>query len=104
MQRKKVVKVPTPENMSVADALVVVNQTIVVSCVMLKGIDPNEAYTEWEETKDQILACVQITEAILQQYGDEIDNLRLTLPMGVGMGGFRVEDIDFGGKGDGLPF
>jgi len=104
MKRKKVIQVPTPDYLSVADALVVIQQTIVVSCVMLKGIDPNEAYDEWQATKDQILSCVQVIEPILSQYGDALDALRLTLPAGVVMGGYRVDDIDFEGKGDGLPY
>lgn len=104
MKRKKVVTVPAPEDMSVADALTVMQQTIVVSCVMLKEIDPNEAYDEWQATKDQILACVQITNAILQQYGDQFDLLRITLPAGVGMGGYRVDDLDLEGAHDELPF
>lgn len=104
MQRKRVIKVPTPEAMSVADSLAVINQTIVVTMVMQKDVDPNEAYNLWEENKDQIMACVQIIDQILRQYGEQLDVLRLTLPDGVGMGGYRVEGIDVLGKHDGLPF
>jgi hypothetical protein len=104
MKRKRLVKVPTPSDMSVADALVVINQTIIVSMVMQKDVDPNEAYELWEENKGQILACTEILASILNQYGEEISLLRLSIPDGVGMGGYRVEDLDLRGKRDNLPF
>lgn len=104
MKRKRVIRVPKPDHLSVADALMVMNQTIVVTMVLLKDTDPNEAYDQWTEYKDQILACVQVVTAILEQYGGELDALLLTLPDGLGMGGYRVDDIDFSGNRDGLPF
>lgn len=104
MKRKRVVKLPIPKDMSVADVLVVMNQTIVVTMVMQRSIDPNEAYDEWEANKENILACVQIIERILEAYGDELNVLKLTLPEGVRLGGYHVSDLDLDGRGDGSPF
>lgn len=104
MKRKQVIRVPKPDQLSVADALIVMNQTIVVTMVLLKDTDPNEAYDQWTEYKDQILACVQVVGAILAQYGEQLDLLSLSLPDGLGMGGYKVDDVDFSGKHDGLPF
>lgn len=90
--------------MSVADILVVCCQTLTVNLVMQRGIDPNEAFNEWEANKEQVLSVVQIINEILSRYGGEMDVLRLELPDGLGMAGYRVDDIDFDGKRDGLPF
>jgi len=104
MKRKRVVKLPQPDNMSVADALVVIEQSIAVNVVMQRGIDPNEAFEEWEANKDNLLACSQAVHAILEQYGDSLDDFRLELPEGLGLGGYRVDDLDVFGKADRLPF
>lgn len=104
MKRKRIVKVPTPENMSVADTLVVAAQTIIVVAVTQKGIDPHEAYDEWQANIEPLLAVSQTLSAILEQYGDQLDVLKFTVPEGVGMGGYRVEELNLFGKDDGLPF
>lgn len=104
MQRKQIVKVPTPEGMSLADVLIVVCQSLTVNVVMQRGIDPNEAFNEWEANKEQILSCVQVLTEILKTHGELLDTLLITLPTGVGMAGYRVDEIDFSGKNDGLPF
>lgn len=104
MKRKKVIKLARPENMSVADVLVVMQQTITVTMVMQKGIDPNEAYDEWESGKDNILACIQVVQAILAQHGDTLSGMDLSLPDGLALGGYHVADLDFLGRADNLPF
>lgn len=104
MQRKKIVKVPTPNHLTVSDAMVIICQSLTVNVVMQRGIDPNEAYSEWEANKEQILASVQVLTEILKQYGEQLDVLSISLPNGLGMAGYRVDEIDFSGKNDGLPF
>lgn len=104
MQRKRIVKVPTPEGMSISDVLVVVCQSLTVNVVMQRGIDPNEAFNEWEANKEQILSSVSVLTEILKAHGELLDTLLVALPEGVGMAGYRVDDLDFLGKNDGLPF
>lgn len=104
MKRKRLVKVPTPEGMSIADILVVVCQSLTVNVVMQRGIDPNESYTEWEANKEQILGSVQVLTEVIKSHGELLDTLLVTLPEGVGMAGYRIDDLDVFGKHDGLPF
>lgn len=104
MKRKRVVKLPAVGSMSVADALVVCSQTIVVTAVLLRETDPNEAYDQWQEYKDHFLAVSQTLSAILAQCGDKLDQLHFEVPGGVALGGYHVEDLDMDGARDELPF
>lgn len=104
MKRKKVVPLPRPENMSVADALVVLEQTIIVTCVMQRGIDPNEAYDEWEANKDNLLACSQAIHSILETCGEQLNDLKFSMPAGLAIGGYHVDGFDPLAKDGGFPF
>lgn len=104
MKRKKIVKLPATEGMSIADALVVCQQTIVVTSVLLKETDPNEAYNEWQEYKEHFLAVAKAIGSILEQSGEQLDVMAFHFPEGVSLGGYHVNDVDFSGERDGLPF
>jgi hypothetical protein len=104
MKRKKIVKLPATSGMSVADALVVCAQTILVTSVLMKETDPNEAYDEWQEYKDHFLAISKTLSSILEQHGVECEKLDFVVPEGVSLGGYHIEDMDFLNKRDELPF
>jgi hypothetical protein len=104
MRRKVVTPLPAAEGMSVADALVVLNQTIVVTMALQRTVDPNEAYDEWEANKDHLLACAQVITAILGQSGDKLNGIDFSFPEGLALGGYHVKDLDLSGGRDELPF
>jgi len=104
MKRKQIVRLPQAVDMTVADALVVVMQTVVVILALQRGIDPNEAYNEWEENKDGLLAVPTAVRAILDQHGDALNKMAFNAPNDLRMAGYKVEDLDLGGIGDDLPF
>src|SRR4030095_6931318 len=102
MKRKVITPLPPADGMSVADALVVMNQTIVVTMGLQRTVDPNDAYDEWEANKDHILACVQVITAILEQSGDRLNEIAFHFPEGLALGGYHVKDLDINGRRDEL--
>lgn len=104
MKRKRLIHLPAPADVSVADALVIIQQTIGVTMMLQKGIDPNDAYNEWEANKENILACSQVIQAILETVGKELSVIDFSFPEGISLGGYRVEDLDIFGSKDNLPF
>jgi len=104
MKRKQVVKLPPVTGMTVADALVVVMQTVVVTAAIQRGVDPNEAYDEWIDNLDGLLAIPLALKAILDQYGDALNEMGFRPPRDLQLGGYKVADLDLEGKSDDLPF
>ena len=104
MKRKRVVKVPTPDQMTCSDVLVVCEQTTVVLMNLLKSIDPNEAYDEWQHVAEGFTAIVEALDEVLAQHGEALDTLPVRLPVGLGLGGYRVEELGFGTSNGDLPF
>jgi len=104
MRRKKVVKLGRPSEMSIAEAITVCAQTLIVISVLQRQTDPNEAYNEWMANLHSILTAAEVMQLAVNQYAEELSLLKVELPPHIVLGGYRVEDIDKMSDMDDLPF
>ena len=104
MKRKRIVKIDTRPELNVAEALATCAQTILIISILQRQTDPNEAYNEWLSNIDSLRTSAEVIQVVLDQYAEEIKNLKVELPPHIVLGGYRVEDIDKLVKEDDLPF
>lgn len=94
MKRKQIVKLGQADDMSVADSLLVCAQTILVISVLMREVDPNEAYNEWVANLHSLLTASEVLQTVAKQYAVELSDLKVELPPHIVLGGYRVEEIN----------